>query len=328
VSEEVEFSEELDWADDGEDKEETSEFSAEGTELEEYASAAIEEVENIPEERLISIVESLLFSTDKPQSVAVLKQAFKGTNVRSHQIRRALELLQTEYAGAQRGVQLEEISGGFQLRTKLDNMEYLRRSVKARPFRVSGPALEVLSIVAYKQPCTKAQIDEIRGVESGHLMRALMEKNLVHFEGKSDLPGKPMLYGTTRKFLEIFGLRNLKELPSLSEIDELIPEGIGDEEERETLDDITCRLSQDAGASYSQAEDELERIADDLQKVATTTEFFEQEKQRMKEERDRERARDIREALTLGETVSDSDQRWLDKYEKIHAAPAETVAEA
>src|SRR5204863_3661148 len=111
--------------------------------------------------------------------------------------------------------------------------------VKGRSFRLSGPALEVLSIVAYKQPVIKSEIDQIRGVESGHLVRALMEKNIVRFAGKSELPGKPMLYATTKEFLELFGLRNIRELPTLSEIDELIPEGIGelsDVESEETLD--------------------------------------------------------------------------------------------
>ncbi len=299
------------------DDEESSQpdFSASGTELEDFVSAEIEMVEEIPEDRIASIVESLLFSTDRPQSVAMLKAAFKGTNVRSNQIRRALDQLQIEYAGARRGVCLEEVSGGFQLRTKVDNMDYLRRTVKTRPFRVSGPALEVLSIVAYKQPIVKSQIDEIRGVESGHLLRALMEKGLVHFAGKSELPGKPMYYGTSRRFLETFGLRNLNELPSLHEIDQLIPEGIGDEPEKETLDMLTGQLSKEAAATYSEGEEELMKIAGELEKVSTTTEFFEKEKQRMKEERDRERARDLREALTVGETLAETDRRWLERYE-------------
>lgn len=115
---------------------------------------------------------------------------------------------------------LEEVAGGFQIRTKPDNQKYLQRTVKGRPFRLSGPALEVLAIVAYKQPCTKAMVDEIRGVESGHLMRGLLDRGLMHFAGKSELPGRPMFYETTRKFLEIFSLRNINELPSLNEIDQ------------------------------------------------------------------------------------------------------------
>lgn len=306
------------------------EVDVSGTELAEFSTAAIEVVEQLPEDRITSIVESLLFATDRPQSVAVLKTAFKGTNVRSHHVRSALDKLQIEYAGACRGVYLEEVAGGFQLRTKLDNMDFLKRTVKAKPFRLSGPALEVLAIVAYKQPMIKSQIDEIRGVESGHLLRALMEKNLVNFAGKSEFPGKPMLYGTTRRFLEIFGLRNVEELPSLTEIDQLIPEGIGDENDKETLSQVGDALAQEfANSTYSEGEDELQEIAADLEKVATTTDFFEEEKKRMKAQRDLEKAQDIRDALTLGETVSDSDKRWLARYDvAIAAAAAAPVVES
>ncbi len=301
-----------------------SELELEGTELEAFEAAAIEDVEFLTAEQTMSIVESALFSTDKPMSVAVLKQAFKGTNIRSKEIRSALLQLQVEYNDSNRGFTLEEVASGFQLRTKPSNMKYLRQSVKARPFRLSGPALEVISICAYKQPVTKAQIDEIRGVESGHLLRALMEKGLITFGERSDLPGKPMFYETTRKFLEIFSLRNIQELPSLHEIDQLIPEGIGDEEEdRETLSDLTGELSQTTtGISYSEGEDELLKITDELSQITTSSEFFEQEKVRQRNKRDLERAQDIREALAVGEAVEDKDKKWLERYDaaKVTAA--------
>lgn len=298
------------------EEEAAPEFSADGTELESFESAEIEEEEFIEDEQVISIVESILFSTEKPVSPATIKQAFKGTQVRTAHIRRALDSLAVEYASGRRGITLEEVSGGYQLRTKVDNMNFLRRMVKARPFKLSGPALEVLAIIAYKQPMIKAHVDEIRGVESGHLLRALMEKGLVNFAGKSEFPGKPMLYQTTRKFLEIFGLRNLKELPSLSEIDDLIPEGIGDEEpEKETLDQLTDKLSEEVGVSYSQGEEELMKISAELEDITTSSEFFEQEKARMKAKKEAERAQDIRDAMAVGEEVEDKDKRWLERYE-------------
>ncbi|MCB0366634.1 MAG: SMC-Scp complex subunit ScpB [Bdellovibrionaceae bacterium] len=314
-----------------EDSEENH-FSAEGTELEGYESEDVEDAEFIEDDQLVSIVESVLFSTDKPMSVAHMKQAFKGTKVKAKQIRRALDLLAVEYAGANRGVTLEEVNGGYQLRTKMDNMTYLRRMVKARPFKLSGPALEVIAIAAYKQPVTKSEIDSIRGVESGHLLRGLMEKGLVNFAGKSDLPGKPMLYATTRKFLEIFGLRNIRELPSLTEIDELIPEGIGEvEEKKEKLEDITGDLSMQVADSYSEGEEELLKISSQLETITTSSDFFEDEKRRQKEKRDRERAEDIRDALAVGEEVDPKDAKWLARYEKAleeKAAAASSAAEA
>lgn len=292
------------------------EFAAEGTELEGFESAEIEEEEFLEEDSIISIVESVLFSTDKPVSLATIKQCFKGTQVRTNHIRRAIDSLAVEYAGGRRGITIEEVSSGYQVRTKVDNLKYLRQMVKSRPFKLSGPALEVLAIIAYKQPMIKSQVDEIRGVESGHLLRALMEKGIVSFAGKSDFPGKPMFYQTTRKFLEIFGLRNLKELPSLSEIDELIPEGIGDEEEKkESLSDVTDQMSEEIGQSYSQGEEELMKISSELEGITTSSEFFEQEKARMKAKKEAERAQDIRDAMAVGEDVDNKDVKWLEKYE-------------
>lgn len=279
-------------------------------------------LEFIDNDRLISVIESLLFATDKPVSIATIKQIFKGSNIRTKDITRALDHLASTYASAERGVSLEEIHGGYQLRTKVDNTEYLKRLAKVRPFRLSGPALEVLAIAAYKQPITKSEVDQIRGVESGHLMRALMERGLVGFGEKSDLPGKPMTYVTTRKFLETFGLRNLNELPTLAEIDELIPEGIGDPEEKETLSDLTDGLSNEIKSSYSEGEEELESISESLKVIDTTSEFFEQEKIRQRNERERERAQDIREKITVGELVEDKDRKWLARYEAKQEAIA------
>lgn len=304
------------------DASEDEEVSVEGTELDDFDSAEIEEVEFVEEERLHSIIESVLFASDRPVSLASLKLLFKGTNVRGDKIRRALDQLAVEYAGGQRGVTLEEVPGGYQLRTKIDNMEFLRRTLKTRQFKLSGPALEVLSIVAYKQPLIKAEVDEIRGVESGHLLRALMEKNLVCFEGKSELPGRPMQYGTTKKFLEIFGLRSLKELPTLSQIDELLPEGMDEQqaEEKPTLATITDSMSENVSNSYSQGEEELMKIQEQLEDITTSTDFFEQEKQRQAEKRDQEKAQGIRDALAYGDEVSSRDKNWLIKYDEALAA--------
>ena len=306
-------------AEDDEDSDEGSTPSlslSEGTELGDFEEIEIEEQEFLSTEQVISIVESLLFSTDKPIGIAYIKRAFEGTRVKTDDIRKAIAQLEIEYASASRGVSLEEVSGGYQLRTKIDNLDYLRRIQKGKPFKLSGPALEVLSIVAYKQPLVKAEIDEIRGVESGHLMRALMDRSLIRFAGKSELPGKPMLYETTKKFLEIFGLRSLKELPSLSEIDELIPEGIGEEENKPILGDVTETMAMEAEAIYSAGEEELLKIEDTLEKIDTSTEFFEQEKAREKARREKERADAIREALEFGEEVEDKDKKWLARYDK------------
>ncbi len=294
------------------------------SELAQFDAAEIDEIETLSESQIDAIVEGLLFATDKPQSVAVLKSAFQGTDVRAADIRAAIERLQLEYSHPKRAVQIEEVAGSYQLRTKPEMQKYLQRMLKIRPFRLSGPALEVLSIVAYKQPCTKAMVDEIRGVESGHLMRALLDRSLIQFGEKSDLPGRPMYYETSRKFLEVFGLRNIQELPTLHEIDQLIPEGIGDgtegAEKAPQLSDITGELSTEVAAkSYSENEEELIDISSELKTIDTTTEFFEAEKRRAREKRDADRAQEIRERLTIGEPVEEKEQRWLERYDNERA---------
>ena len=294
----------------------------EGSELDGFESAQIDEVEFVEDEQAQSIVESILFASDRPVSLASIREVFKGTNVRKDKIKRILDNLAVEYTSGARGVTLEEITAGYQLRTKIDNMNFIRRTIKARSFKLSGPALETLAIVAYKQPVVKNEIDQIRGVESGHLLRALMEKGLCNFEGKAEnLPGRPMQYGTTRKFLEIFGLRNLKELPTLSQIDELLPEGIGEEEEEKpTLSMVTDSMSTEVKeVSYSQGEEELGLIEADLSTITTSSDFFEQEKIRQKQKRDAEKAQDIRDAMTMGEDVPRRDINWLKKYEEALA---------
>jgi segregation and condensation protein B len=291
--------------------------SVEGTELDAYESAQIEEAEFVEDERIDSIIESILFASDRPVSLNSIKLVFKGTNVKADKIRKALDRLAIEVAGARRGVSLEEVPGGYQLRTKIDNMQFLSKTLKARPFRLSGPALEVLAIVAYKQPMIKSEIDEIRGVESGHLLRALMEKNLIGFAGKSELPGKPMQYESTKKFLEIFSLRSLRELPTLSQIDELLPEGIGSEEEKGTgLSQLTDKLSENALTSYSQGEEELNKISDELGEITTSSDFFEKEKLKQKQKQETDKAQNIREAILMGEQVTTRDRNWLSRYDE------------
>lgn len=301
--------------------------SMEGTELDAFEAADIEDIEFVEEERLDSIIESILFASDRPVSLASLKLVFKGTNIKTDKLKKAIDRLAIELASGRRGVTLEEVPGGFQIRTKMDNLNFISRAVKAKQFRLSGPALEVLAIAAYKQPIIKSEIDDIRGVESGHLLRALMEKGLMTFEGKSDLPGKPMQYGTTKKFLEIFGLRNLKELPTLSQIDELLPEGMTEEEAKPTLSQLTDSLSQTIGTSYSEGEDELAKITGQLGGINTSSEFFVQEKLRQRQKRDNEKAQNIREMMMLEQDVPTRDKNWLVKYDEAIARGTDLASE-
>jgi segregation and condensation protein B len=170
---------------------------------------------------LKSIVESLVFVHEQPLSLDRL-----ATILEEHErpeIRGALEDLVEEYAASGRGVILMQVAGGYQFRTRPEHADYIRRLTKTKGVKFSQSALETLAIVAYRQPITRAEVEYLRGVDSGGVMKSLLEKKLLRITGKKDVPGKPLLYGTSREFLELFGLKDLAALPSLKEIQELAP---------------------------------------------------------------------------------------------------------
>jgi segregation and condensation protein B len=172
---------------------------------------------------LKGIVESLLFVTDSPLTLdrlcAVLEEFER------EEIRQALEQLTTDYDGAARGIQLVLVAGGYQLRSRPEHADYLRRLRRGKTAKFSPSALETLAIIAYRQPITRAEIEYLRGVDSGGVLKSLLDKKLVRMLGKKDIPGKPIIYGTTREFMEVFSLKDLASLPPLKEIQELIAAG-------------------------------------------------------------------------------------------------------
>lgn len=178
--------------------------------------------------RIKSIIESILFVAEKPVTTEKLYEVFD-KEFDKELIVATLEEIRTEYStDDNRGIKLETASNGWQLRTKEDNQTWIKKLENIKPIRISPAALETLAIIAYKQPINKAEIDKIRGVDSTHLFKTLLERNLIKISGRSDLPGKPLLYSTTPDFLEIFGLNDLNELPSINEIQELASKGFGD----------------------------------------------------------------------------------------------------
>ncbi len=177
------------------------------------------------------IVENLLLASDRPVTPEHLAQTFlDGTDKAT--LRAVLEELQEDYAG--RALQIVEVADGFQLCTRPEYAEWVRKFLKLdKTFRLSQPALDTLSIIAYKQPITRVEVDEIRGVDSSGVFRTLLEKKIVAAAGRKDVPGRPMLYRTTRKFLEYFGLRDLSELPTLEDFGEGELEGDAGPEQTE-----------------------------------------------------------------------------------------------
>ena len=167
---------------------------------------------------LKTIIEAILFASDEPVSDDRLADA-AGEDVTVGAVRNAVGELQSDYAAAGRGFTIEEIAGGWQLLTRPEFNKYLRKLVKARlEARFTQAALETLSIIAYKQPVTRAEVEDIRGVACSDMIRTLMEKGLVRAVGKSDQLGHALLYGTTKKFLTSFGLASVKDLPDSKQL--------------------------------------------------------------------------------------------------------------
>ena len=168
-------------------------------------------------DRLSQLVEAALFSADGPVSVNTLCALER--DVTKPEILDALENIRRQYAEAGHGVELAEVADGFQLLTRREFADAIARAqLVTRPRRLSGPALETLAIIAYRQPVGRAEIEEIRGVSVESVLRSLQDRGLLDVVGRSEGIGRPLLYGTTPGFLELLGLRNLDELPRLEEL--------------------------------------------------------------------------------------------------------------
>jgi segregation and condensation protein B len=170
-------------------------------------------------EHIKNIIESLLLVADEPLSVdrikSILEQAEK------KEIENALEELSSEYENRKGGFFLREVAGGYQIRTRPEYREWIKRLIQPKPMRLSKAALETLAIIAYKQPIIRNDIEHIRGVNCGGILRMLLERKLVRVLGRKAIPGRPLVYATTKQFLEVFELKNLEDLPTPKEISEL-----------------------------------------------------------------------------------------------------------
>ncbi|MBL8601834.1 MAG: SMC-Scp complex subunit ScpB [Myxococcales bacterium] len=174
---------------------------------------------SVSELHLKNILESLVFVSDKPIAVVDLARVARAE---AREVRRLLGELRRESQG--RGVVLEEIAGAWQFRSSAANAPFVRELLQAKPVKLSRAQVETLALVAYRQPVTRPEIDDVRGVDSGSALKVLLERNLVRMIGRREEPGRPLLYGTTGHFLEFFGLRNLRDLPMLREYTELSDE--------------------------------------------------------------------------------------------------------
>ncbi len=182
---------------------------------------------------LKAIIEAAIYITDEPLSVEQIATAVEQPRERVQQI---LNQLVTEYSAPDRGLSVRELAGGYQMATKPEHHEAIRRFVNKLqpPLKLSLAALETLAVVAYKQPITGPEIMDIRGVQGAGVLKTLLDRRLIAAAGRKNVLGKPMMYKTTREFLIQFGLNSLAELPTLKEFEELARFSLSDGEEQVT----------------------------------------------------------------------------------------------
>jgi segregation and condensation protein B len=197
--------------------------------------AEIEQARELSRAHLRGLLEALVFASDKPMKHMELARL---ASAPVKQVKELMSELAASYAN--RGILLDEVAGGWLFRTNAQYAPFVRELAGGRPVKLTRAQVETLAIAAYRQPVTRPEIDEIRGVDSGATLKLLLERDLVRILGKKDEPGRPLLYGTTTHFLEFFNMKSLKDLPTLREFTEL------SEESRQTaeadLDSMSAAL--------------------------------------------------------------------------------------
>lgn len=194
------------------------ERSEEVVEAVEETAAAEEQLESraFDEDRLAGILESVLFAAGEPLALKRLVEILDGPT--PAEVRGALRVVGERLESDGRGVRLVEVAGGYQLRTPRENAEWVRAVFRDKPRKLGRAALETLAVIAYRQPVTRAEVEAIRGVDIDAVLTTLLQRDLVRVTGRRETVGRPILYGTTETFLELFGFRDLAELPTLKEL--------------------------------------------------------------------------------------------------------------
>lgn len=190
-----------------------------------------------PDADPLAILEALVFVSDAPLPLARIEEVLEGRS--RAEITRLVAALQERCRQDDRGVLLIEVAGGYRLVTKPELAPWIQRLRGTKPTKLSKAALETLAIIAYKQPITKPEIETIRGVMIDGILKTLVERDLIRILGRKPEVGRPILYGTSRDFLEYFGFKDLSELPTLKEIELLAPNVTGEEASEQGVDEAS-----------------------------------------------------------------------------------------
>lgn len=182
-----------------------------------------------------AIIEALIFVSGEPITLNRIRDVIEGVDKKI--LERLASELKDEFNKEYRGLQLVEIANGYQLTTRFEYANWIKKLNKIKvSTKLSKPAMETLAIIAYKQPIIKPEVEKIRGVDSGGVIKTLLERKLIKIIGRMDIVGKPMMYGTTSEFLQYFGLKDLTDLPTLREFQELKEEEVPVTASAETSD--------------------------------------------------------------------------------------------
>ena len=211
-------------------------------------------------EDIKNIIESLLFVAEEPLTVDKIKKIL--TPAQSEDIRTAIAAISADYDARHGGFYLHEVAGGFQIRTRPEYTQWIKALIQPKPLRLSKAAMETLAIIAYKQPIIRSDIEHIRGVDCGGVLRVLLERKLIRVLGRKEIAGRPLIYATTKRFLEVFDLKDLKDLPTPREIEELGSSIL----ERRAVSPIEGK--QDQVTSFESTE-ETEATSESLREAAT-----------------------------------------------------------
>jgi segregation and condensation protein B len=167
------------------------------------------------------LVEALIVAGGEPVSAARLAEIVPG--LEASEVAGIVAELTREYEEQGRALEIWQVAGGYQLRTSPGVAPYLRALHRERALRLTRAALETLAVIAYRQPVTRAEVEHVRGVDAGPVLKSLVDRKLVRIAGHREVPGRPLVYATTKRFLEVFGLQKLDDLPTLREVEELLP---------------------------------------------------------------------------------------------------------
>ena len=219
------------------------------------------------QDTLCSVIETLIFMSDKPLPLSKIKDLID-SEIPNETLNQAIERLDEGYQQNHHGIFIRKVAGGYQFCTRPNHAGFVQKLFKTTSLMLSPSALEVLAIIAYRQPISRVEIDRIRSVDSSHLVRGLMNKKLIRITGRSDKVGRPTLYGTTNEFLEVFSLDSLLDLPAERELIHLAKEDLGNTGDiKEVI--ATCEKK---NFSFDELE-EIDKLKGQIKNIAVDTDF-------------------------------------------------------